>query len=57
MKGVSAEGRKQTQPDAETSLIFISPRLMTTGFGSGFFVIPNHVLKQDQDLSISGSRC
>ena len=44
--------------DAETSLIFISPwfRSMTTGLGSPFFVIPNQVLKQVQDLRISGSR-
>ena len=29
---------------------------MTTGLGSPFFVIPNQVLKQVQDLRISGSR-
>jgi hypothetical protein len=56
MKGVSAEDRKN-RPDAETSLIFISPRFsMTWPFGSGLFVIPNQVLNLIQDLSISGSR-
>jgi hypothetical protein len=45
-------------PDAETSLIFISPRFsMTWRPGSGFLVIPNQVLnlalKQVQGLSNS----
>jgi hypothetical protein len=36
-------GRKQkkSKPDAEISLMFISPRFMTWRFGSGLFVIPN----------------
>ena len=34
IKGVSAKGRKNLKPDAETSLISISPRFMTTRFGS-----------------------
>jgi hypothetical protein len=42
MKGASVESRKDYS-DAETSLIFISPRFkMTSRFGSGLFVIPNY---------------
>jgi hypothetical protein len=56
MKGASAGSRKN-ESDAETSLIFISPRFsMTWRFGSGLFVIPNQVLNLIQDLSISRSR-
>jgi hypothetical protein len=41
MKGVSAK-HKKNQPDAETSLISISPRFsMTTWIRLSFFVIPN----------------
>jgi hypothetical protein len=42
---------EKNKPDAETSLIFISPRFsMTWRFGSGLFVIPNQVLNLIQDL-------
>jgi len=41
MKSAPAKAEK-SKPDAETSLIFISPRFsMTREFGSRFFVIPN----------------
>jgi hypothetical protein len=50
-------GTKESMPekgDAETSLIFISPRFSMTRNASS--VIPNQVLNLFQDLTNSGSR-